>query len=112
MATDKKVKGTLSWVSVSHSIGAELRLYDRLFLEENPLADKETDFKEFINPDSLEVLTESRLEPSLGDAAPGDIFQFERQGYFCVDPDSEADRLVFNRTVTLRDSWGKVKNRG
>jgi len=107
----KKVKGTLSWVSAPHSIQVEIRLYDRLFLVDDPMADKEKDYIDFINPHSLDVLTESRVEPGLAQAKAGERFQFERQGYFCVDSDSVPEKLVFNRTVTLRDSWAKKKNR-
>ncbi len=105
----KKVKGTLSWVSAKHALNAEVRLYDRLFTVENPMGDKEKNFKEFINPNSLEVLTDAKVEPSLTDVEPLYSFQFERQGYFNVDPDSEKGNLVFNRTVTLRDNWAKKK---
>ncbi len=109
----RKVKATIHWVSAAHAIPAEIRLYDRLFVTENPEADKEKDFIENINSKSLEILTECRLEPSLANAAPGSLYQFERQGYFCADSkDSAAEKLVFNRTVTLRDSWAKIKGRG
>ncbi|MCW8849957.1 MAG: glutamine--tRNA ligase/YqeY domain fusion protein [Melioribacteraceae bacterium] len=107
--SDKKVKGTIHWVSAQNSIDAEIRLYDRLFSTENPEEDKEKDFIENINPDSLKVLTNSKLEKSLANALPGSKFQFERNGYFCVDSkDSSSEKLVFNRTVTLRDSWSKI----
>src|SRR5262245_57547128 len=96
-------KATLHWVSAEHSVPAEVRLYDRLFNEERP--DNETP----INPNSLEILTTCQVEPSLKSAQAGDRFQFERQGYFCVDPDSKPDALVFNRTVTLRDTWAKIE---
>lgn len=102
--TSKKVKGTLHWVSVAHAIDAEVRLYDRLFLDEDP-AEKE-DFKTSLNPDSLKVLQHCKLEPSLKEAVAGDKFQFQRLGYFCVDPDATPEHPVFNRTVPLRDSWG------
>ena len=105
--TGKKVKGTLSWVSAKHAIDAEVRLYDRLFLEENPDGHKDKDFKEFINPESLTVVDQAKLEPSLKSAKHLDHFQFERQGYFNVDTDSKEDHLVFNRTVPLRDNWAK-----
>ena len=107
----RKVKGTLHWVSASHSISAEVRLYDRLFVHENPTEiNKDDDFKKTINPDSLEVLTACQVEPSLAAAVPGSRFQFERQGYFSVDTvDSCKNHLVFNRTVPLRDSWKKVE---
>lgn len=110
--SNKKVKGTIHWVSANHSINAEIRLYDRLFNVENPEEDKEKDFTEFINPDSLKILTDVKLEPNLINAKPGDKFQFERTGYFCVDSeDSKDNSLVFNRTVTLRDSWSKIQSK-
>jgi glutaminyl-tRNA synthetase len=100
----RKVKGTLHWVSAAHAVDAEVRLYDRLFTSETP-GSGDTDFLEQINPHALEVVTGCKLEPSLGAAAPGARFQFERLGYFCVDPDSKTGRPVFNRTVTLKDSY-------
>lgn len=106
----RKVKSTIHWVSASYAIHAELRLYDRLFSRPNP--DEVEDGSDFIanlNPDSLTVLESCPVEPSLKTAKPGDIFQFERIGYFCVDRDSKEDNLVFNRTVTLRDSWAKIE---
>ena len=104
----RKVKGTIHWVSAAHGVVAEVRLYDRLFTEENPDAG-EADFKTFVNPESLVVLTDCLVEPSLANAQPGSHYQFERQGYFCVDSsDSKDGRPVFNRTVTLRDNE-KVK---
>ncbi len=103
-----KVKATLHWVSAGHSIPAELRLYDRLFTVEDPGGGNK-DFRDYLNPDSLEILSDCRLEPALNSAAPGDRFQFERQGYFCVDPVSRPGALVFNRTVGLRDPWAKQK---
>lgn len=105
-ASGKKVKGTLGWVSVEHAVDAEIRLYDRLFKTEN-LNTIEDDFLNHLNPDSLEVIKSAKLEASLASAQPGDQFQFERQGYFIVDQDSTDEKLVFNRTVTLRDSWSK-----
>jgi len=108
----RKVKTTLHWVSASHSIPAEVRLYDRLFTVEHTLA-AEGDFTDYLNPKSLEVLKDCRLEPGLADAKQGERFQFERLGYFCVDSaDSSEGALVFNRTVTLRDPWGKIKRKG
>ena len=105
----RKVKGTLHWVSARHAVKAEIRIYDRLFKKEDPEYDKETDFKTHLNPNSLEILTDSRVEPSLAAAEPGASYQFERLGYFCVDSeDSTQDKLVFNRTVTLRDTWAKT----
>jgi len=102
-----KAKGVLHWVSVAHALKAEVRLYDRLFSVEEPLADKEKDFVEFLNPDSLKVLDAAYVEPSLQSAKAGDRFQFMRKGYFCVDTDSKDGKLVFNRTVNLKDSWAK-----
>ena len=104
----RKVKGTLHWVSIPHAVTAEVRLYDRLFTDENPDGHKDKDFMEFVNRDSLRKLT-GFLEPSLQEAKIGDRFQFQRLGYFNVDPDSNADGLVFNRTVTLRDTWAKIQ---
>ena len=101
----RKVKGTIHWVSSAHAVKAEVRLYDRLFQDAAPGADG--DFKSNLNPDSLEVLDSAQLEPGLADAVPLDRFQFERLGYFCLDSDSSREKLVFNRTVTLRDSWSK-----
>lgn len=105
----KKVKGTLHWVSATNCIDAEVRLYDRLFNDEDPAGHKDQDFKNFLNPESLKVLKNCKLEPSLKEAKVGDKFQFQRLGYFCVDKDSTEDKMVFNRTVALRDSWGKKK---
>lgn len=108
----RKVRGTLHWVSAAHAVNAEVRLFDRLFIKENPmdLADGE-DFTDFINPDSLEVLENCRLEPSLTNAKPGDRYQFERRGYFCVDLDSTDTSLIFNRTITLRDTWARIQKK-
>ncbi|MGO3238131.1 MAG: glutamine--tRNA ligase/YqeY domain fusion protein [Psychroflexus halocasei] len=103
-ASKRKVKGTLHWVSVKHAKPAEVRLYDRLFTVDDPTADKEKDFLDFVNPESLKVIT-AQVEPSLTSVKELDKFQFQRIGYFCVDQDSTSDHLVFNRTVTLRDSW-------
>jgi glutaminyl-tRNA synthetase len=107
-ASQRKVKGTIHWVSIAHAIKAEVRIYDRLFTHENPDGDKEVDFKEYINPNSLEVIT-GYLEPSLQAVKNLDQFQFQRLGYFCVDKDSSAQQLVFNKTVGLRDTWAKVE---
>ena len=108
----RKVRATLHWVSAEHSIKAEIRLYDRLFLKENPLKTQGSeDYRDNINPDSLKVVTDCMLEPSLAKAAPGDIYQFERLGYFSVDPDTTEDNIVFNRTSTLRDQWAKINKR-
>ena len=103
----RKVKGTLHWVTAKDSVPAEIRIYDRLFLDEAPDGHKGRDFREFINPDSLHIDKKARLEPSLKEAKPGDQFQFTRLGYFVADPDSTPENLVFNRTITLRDTWAK-----
>lgn len=108
----RSVKGTIHWVSEEHAVKAEIRLYDRLFTVEDPDAHEEKDFKEFINPHSLEVLNDCLVEPSLMSAKAGDKVQFVRQGYFCVDPDSASGKLIFNRTVALRDSWAKIEKKG
>jgi glutaminyl-tRNA synthetase len=106
----RKVRGTLHWVSAAHSVEAEVRLYDRLFMKPNPLDVEEgADFTDSLNPHSLETLPSCRVEPGLAGAAPGSTYQFERQGYFCVDPDSSDGKLVFNRTVALRDTWAKIE---
>ena len=108
----RKVRATLHWVSAKHSIRAEVRLYDRLFLKENPLKTSSVgDYTDNINPDSLKVITNCRLEPSLARAASGNIYQFERLGYFAVDPDTNKDNIVFNRTSTLRDQWAKISKK-
>ncbi len=107
-ASKRNVKGTLHWVSVSHAISAEVRVYDRLFNDEAPDGHKEKDFMEFINPDSLKIIT-GYVEPSFKDVKPLEQFQFQRLGYFNVDPDSTSERLVFNKTVGLRDTWAKQK---
>ena len=105
----RKVKGTLHWVSAEHALPAEVRLYETLFTTEQPAALEEgEDFLDYLNPDSLEIVEDAQLEPSMAGAAPGSICQFERIGYFCVDPDSTSERLVVNRTVTLRDTWAKL----
>ncbi|MEM6894378.1 MAG: glutamine--tRNA ligase/YqeY domain fusion protein [Bacteroidota bacterium] len=104
----RKVKGTLHWVSIKHAIQAEVRLYDRLFVDATPDGHKDRDFMEFVNPDSLNKVT-GFLEPSLKDAQIGDRYQFQRLGYFNVDLDSKPEALVFNRTVTLRDTWAKLE---
>jgi len=116
----RKVKSTMHWVSAAHAISAEIRLYDRLFTKANPsdVAEGE-DVLTNLNPNSLEVVTGAKLEPSLANARLGDHYQFERVGYFCLDPDSAADstpestpgRLVFNRTLSLKDSWAKIEKK-
>ena len=105
----RRVKATLHWVSDSHAIGAEVRLYDRLFTKEDPEEGQNAESTAFINPDSVTLAKSCKLEPSLADAIPGDRFQFERLGYFAVDTDSATDSLVFNRTVTLRDVWSRIE---
>ncbi len=108
----RKVKGTIHWVSASEAATAEVRLYDHLFTKENPSKEKKGKvFTDYINPDSLEVIEQCFVEPSLKEANVGDRFQFERLGYFCVDPDSSDGSLVFNRTVSLKDSWAKMQNK-
>ncbi|MFD2825089.1 glutamine--tRNA ligase/YqeY domain fusion protein [Leeuwenhoekiella polynyae] len=109
-ASLRKVKGTLHWVSVEQAVKAEVRLYDRLFNHESPDGDKDVDFMQHLNPNSLETIT-GYVEPSLSDVEPGDIFQFQRLGYFNVDKDSTTDHIVFNRTVGLRDTWAKVESK-
>jgi glutaminyl-tRNA synthetase len=105
----RKVKSTIHWVSASHALPAEVRLYDRLFTVADPLGQKGVDFKEFLNPHSLEILSNCRVEPAIGTLKPFNRFQFERLGYFCVDSDTSKNKLVLNRTVELRDSWAKLQ---
>jgi len=107
----RKVKGTLHWVSIPHAFEAEVRIYDRLFTDENPDGHKDKDFMDFLNRDSLKVVT-GYLEPSLKDTKAGERYQFQRLGYFTVDPDSTSEKLVFNRTVPLRDTWAKIQQKG
>lgn len=109
-ASKRKVKGTIHWVSAEHAVDAEVRMYDRLFSDEAPDGHKDNDFKDFLNADSLKVIT-AKVEPGLAEAKQGEQFQFQRIGYFCVDKDSSKDKLVFNRTVTLKDSWSKAKKK-
>lgn len=109
----RMVKGTLHWVSAKHAVDAEVRLYDHLFSKTNPNEEKEgVDYKSYLNPNSLQVLTGCKLEPSLANAPLGQPYQFIRQGYFCLDPDSTTDKVVFNRTVALKDTWAKVEKKG
>jgi glutaminyl-tRNA synthetase len=109
----RKVKGTLHWLSAAHAVKAEVRLYDRLFSAEDPMDVPEgKDWRDTLNPHSVETLKEARVEPGLIHAAPGDRYQFERLGYFCVDPGSKPQALVFNRTVGLKDSWAKIEAKG
>jgi glutaminyl-tRNA synthetase len=105
----RKVKSTLHWVSARHSITAEVRLYDKLFIKENPLKLKDgEDFKDNLNPNSLVVINNCKLEPYLKKVKPGEVYQFERLGYFCVDTDTINEKIIFNRTVTLKDEWAKI----
>jgi glutaminyl-tRNA synthetase len=109
----RKVQGTIHWLSAPHALKAEVRLYDRLFTLEDPAGVPEgQDWKEFLNPESLQVIPDALVEPSLATARPAQAYQFERTGYFCLDPDSSSGKLVFNRTVTLKDTWGKVQKKG
>jgi glutaminyl-tRNA synthetase len=105
----RKVKATLHWVSAAHAVDAEVRIYDRLFVTEEP--GKSGDYRDDLNPMSLEVVQDARVEPAAAAAEPGARFQFERIGYFCVDPESTPARPVFNRTVTLKDSWAKAEQK-
>ena len=108
----RKVKSTIHWVSAEHAIDAEVRLYDTLFTREDPNQVEEgQDFTANLNPHSLEVVSGAKLEPSLRDAKPGAGYQFERLGYFSVDPDTTPEKLVFNRTVALRDTWAKIEKK-
>jgi glutaminyl-tRNA synthetase len=107
----RKVKSTIHWVSAAHAVDAEVRLYDRLFTVDDPTGYKAADFKEFLNPASLEVLTSCKVEAGLKELKPFDRFQFERLGYFCVDPDTTDENLVINRSVGLRDPWTKIKKK-
>lgn len=108
----RKVQGTIHWVSASHAVNAEVRMYDRLFTVENPKkVDEDKTYLDYVNPDSLKVLSDCKLEPSLLNVTMGEQFQFERKGFFCADQDSKPGKPVFNLTVTLRDSWAKIENR-
>jgi len=108
----RKVKSTIHWVSASNAVDAEIRLYDRLFTVKEPTGQKDTDFKEFLNPDSLKILRPCKVEPTLKQLKPFERFQFERLGYFCIDPETNKDDLVINRTVNLKDTWAKVQDQG
>jgi glutaminyl-tRNA synthetase len=103
----RKVKGTIHWVSAPHALRAEVRLYDRLFRMENPADEKDKELRELLNPDSLKILKNCFVEADLAQAKPGEHFQFQRIGYFCLDPDSSGGQLIFNRTVSLKDTWIK-----
>ena len=106
--SERKVKATLHWVSAKYALDAEVRLYDRLFNQEDPAGQKDHDYREFLNPGSLQVLKNCKIEPSLASARPLDKFQFQRLGYFCVDYDSIPGKLIFNRTVGLKDTWARI----
>ena len=106
--SERKVKGTLHWVSAQHCFDAEVRVYDRLFSDPEPDGHEDKDFKEFLNPESLRIISNAKMEPSLKEAKVLDKFQFQRLGYFCVDKDSTPEKLVFNKTVGLKDSWTKA----
>ncbi len=105
----RKVRSTIHWVSMDHAINAEVRLYDRLFTIDDPAGQKDADYKDFLNPKSLEVLKNCKVEPSIKNLKPFERFQFERIGYFCIDPDKTPDKLVINQTVGLRDKWAKIQ---
>jgi glutaminyl-tRNA synthetase len=108
----RKVKSTIHWVSAAHAVDAEVRIYENLFSKEDPNQTEEgQDFTANLNPNSLEVLTDCKLEPSLANATAGSRYQFERLGYFCVDPDSGPGKLVFNRTVALKDTWARIEKK-
>jgi len=105
----RKVNSTIHWVSAQHGVKAEIRLYEQLFTVENP--DVGDDIDSIVNPNSLEIRMDCALEPALAEVKPGDKFQFERNGYFCADPDSAPGKPVFNRTVTLKDTWAKIEKK-
>jgi glutaminyl-tRNA synthetase len=108
----RKVKATIHWVSAAHAVDAEARIYENLFLKENPSDVEEgQDVLDNLNPNSLEVIADAKVEPSLANAAAGTRYQFERLGYFCVDPDSNPGKPVFNRTVALKETWGKLEKK-
>jgi glutaminyl-tRNA synthetase len=109
---NRKVKGTIHWVSVPHAVAADIRLYDHLFAMEDPSdVPAGGSYLDNLNPNSLETIADAKLEPSLAAAQPGDRFQFERNGYFCVDKESTSGKLVVNRTVSLRDTWAKIEKK-
>jgi glutaminyl-tRNA synthetase len=105
----RKVRSTIHWVSMNHAINAEVRLYDKLFTIDDPAGQKDADYKDFLNPKSLEVLKNCKVEPPLKNLKTFERFQFERIGYFCIDPDKTPDKLVINQTVGLRDKWAKIQ---
>lgn len=107
----RKVKSTIHWVSAKDAIGAEVRMYDRLFTVENPLGNKEKSFEKFLNPDSLKILENCKLEPNLKNLSVGDTVQFERKGYFRLDEDSTSENQIFNLAVPLRDKWKKIRRK-
>ena len=105
----RKVRSTIHWVSAQHAVDAEVRLYDRLFTVEDPAGQKNSDFKEFLNPNSLEILKSCKVEPAIQKLKPFDRFQFERLGYFCIDPDTKDNKIIINKTVGLKDTWAKIQ---
>ena len=105
----RRVKSTIHWVSAKHAIDTEVRLYDRLFTVYDPGGQKDVDFKEFLNPDSMKILKSCKVDPDIMNLKPLDRFQFERKGYFCIDLDSKKENIVINQTVTLRDAWAKIQ---
>ena len=108
----RKVKSTIHWVSAAHAIDAEVRLYDKLFSQEDPdQLEEGQEFTANLNPNSLEVISQAKLEPSLANPPVGSRYQFERLGYFCVDPDAKPGKPVFNRTVALKDTWARIEKR-
>ena len=108
----RKVKATIHWVSAAHAVDAEVRVYENLFTKENPLDVEEgQDVLDNLNPNSLEIISEAKVEPSLTNATAGNRYQFERLGYFCADPDSKPGKLVFNRTVALKDAWARAEKK-
>jgi glutaminyl-tRNA synthetase len=108
----RKVKATIHWVSAAHAVNAEVRIYENLFLKENPSDVEEgQEVLDNLNPNSLEIICDAKVEPSLANAAAGSRYQFERLGYFCADPDSKPGKLVFNRTVPLKDAWARVEKK-
>ncbi|MGA1848005.1 MAG: glutamine--tRNA ligase, partial [Thermoplasmatota archaeon] len=107
----RRVKGTLHWVSAKHAVDAEIRLYDKLFTVEDPLGE-EGEFTDYLDPDSLQIKKGAKVEPAVGELDEGARFQFERLGYFTIDPDTTEQELVINRTITLRDTWAKIQQKG
>jgi len=107
----REVKSTIHWISAKHALDAEVRLYDRLFTVEDPAGQKNANFKDFLNPNSLKILKTCKVEPLIKKLKPFDRFQFERLGYFCIDPDTTKEKIIINRTVNLRDTWAKIQQK-